>query len=95
MEMKKRLKNLSRKKKVIIAFWVVLFAVILFQSMRVPEAELKENCAEFTENNGCYIEEEEIRQMESGQRLYELTEGTGYETPKEACGCVNYNITDL
>lgn len=95
MEIKEKLKNLSRKQKVIIAFWVVVFVILLFQSMRVPQAKLEENCAEFTRNNGCHMDEEQIRQMEAGQRLYELIEGTGYETPKEACGCVTYNITDL
>ncbi|MFP4117026.1 MAG: hypothetical protein ACLFQ8_03040 [Candidatus Aenigmatarchaeota archaeon] len=93
MKMKEKLKNLSKRDKAIVAFWIVLFAVLLFQFLRVPRSELEEQCAEFTRQNGC-MEGEEIQSMESGQRLYELIEGTAYDNPKEACGCVTDNITD-
>ncbi|GEM_PF-2446124 len=95
MDLKKKMKNLSRKDKAIVAFWIVLFVALIFYSLRVPRTELERNCAVFTRNNGCYMEENEIMEMESGQRLYELIEGTPYSSPKEACGCVTYNITDL
>ncbi len=95
MEMKEKLKNLSKRDKAVVAFWIVLFLVLIFHSLRVPTTELEEQCAEFTRKNGCYMEEDEIVETESGQRLYELVEGTAYDNPKEACGCVTYNITDL
>ncbi len=95
MNLKKRMKNLSRRDKAIVGFWIVLIASLTFYSLRVPRTELEENCAEFTRKNGCYMEEDEMREMESGRRLYELIDGLSYNSPKEVCGCVTYNITDL
>ncbi len=93
--MKERIMNLSNRDKTIIAFWLILFAVLAFHSMRFPRSELEENCADFVRKNGCYLSEEEIRELDTGQRLYELIEGTAFDSPKEACGCVTYNITEL
>ncbi len=95
MNLKKKIKNLSRKEKAVVAFWVVFFIILTFHSLRFPQSELEQNCAEFTRKNGCYMSEEEIVELESGGRLMELVEGTPFEDPKEACGCVTYNITDL
>ncbi|MFP4116133.1 MAG: hypothetical protein ACLFTQ_02920 [Candidatus Aenigmatarchaeota archaeon] len=95
MNPKERLKSLSRREKVIVVFWIVLFVVLAFHSARFPRTELEKNCAEFTRRNGCHLTEEEIREMEVGQRLYNLVEDTNFDGPKEACGCVTYNITDL
>lgn len=95
MDLNKRLKNLSKREKAIVAFWIVLFVALALQSFRFPGDELEENCAEFVRKNGCYMDEDEIGELESGQRLMELVEDTRFDNPLEACGCVTYNITDL
>jgi len=89
MNLKEKMKNLSKREKIIIGFWIVLFVALTFHSMSFPRTELEESCAQFTRENGCHMTEEEIREMESGQRLYKLIENTAFDNPKEACGCTS------
>ncbi len=93
--MKAKIKKLSSRDKVIVALWVLLFVALSINSFLLPREELEENCAEFVSKNGCYMSEDEMRELSSGRRLFELVEGTPFDSPREACGCITYNITDL
>lgn len=87
--------NLNKKRKAILLIGIVVFSVLIWNRATSNKEELEKNCKTFVKNNGCYLASEDIDNFEAGMKLKELTEETGYNSPKEACGCITYNITDL
>lgn len=89
--------SLNRKQKVLLLIGVAVFLVLAFNHFSSKTGELRKKCEAFVRSDkiGCYVSQEKIDSTELGRELTALAEEVGYSSPKEACGCVTYNITDL
>lgn len=89
--------DLNRERKVLLAIGVIVLCVLLFHRFTSKTSELRKKCEAFVRSDeiGCYVPDEKIRSTQLGRELTQLAKSEGYDSAKEACGCVTYNITDL
>lgn len=89
--------SLNRKQKAILVIGVAIFLILSFNHFTSKTDELKTKCEAFVRSNeiGCYVSDQKIESTDLGRELTELAKSAGYDSAKEACGCVTYNITDL
>lgn len=88
------MENMSKRQMTILVIGAAIFAFLLWSNLTSVNPEIRENCKEFVVENGCYLNESQISDLESGQNLKKLIDGTAYPSVKAACGCVSgYNVT--
>lgn len=84
--------DLNRKKKAIIVIGVILFAFLLWYRATSNRSEIADACSEFTELNGCYLNQSELDELDVYHRLENLVEDSRYPSVEAACGCIEHDI---